>query len=146
MQCSALYRFSDSISISFCCSHFLLQAWWREGVGLLQRLCPFLLLALFHEVSPEFRVLGYVCSPEAENEFCCRVVERITSSMVFHSPTSKLPFKKKKKKKKNRSFRKMKKTNILPTLCQGIPIYKLIQSLKQGLVKIMRSREVESFA
>lgn len=40
----------------------------------------------------------------------------------------------------------MKKTNILPTLCQGIPIYKLIQSLKQGLVKIMRSREVESFA
>lgn len=52
-----------------------------EGVGFPERVWPFLLSALFHGVSPEFRVLEFVCSPEGGNGFYLRVCESIWFSV-----------------------------------------------------------------
>lgn len=89
-----------------------------EGVGFPERVWPFLLSALFHGVSPEFRVLEFVCSPEGGNGFYLRVCESITFSMVFCFSISRLPFK--------TSFRKERETtSILSSVCQGLLAYEL---------------------
>lgn len=89
-----------------------------EGVGLPERFCPFLLSALFHGVSPEFRVLEFVCRPEGENGFCLRVCGSVTFSVVFCLSISKLPFK--------TSFSKERgTTSILSSVCQGLLAYEL---------------------